>query len=154
MKKTMKKTALGILSIATIGLIATTAAVHAYQGDPTKQGPNYDADLHDLKTDAFDSNDYEVWKDLMQQQGNGNKRILQVVTAENFDTFVEAHNAALAGELERSAELRASLGLNNGNGPRDGTGYRQGMGSDSGKGHASGRGNGQGLRDGTRAGNQ
>jgi len=143
-----KTLTLGVLSIGTIGLIATAGIASAYQGDPTKQGPNYDVDLHDLKVEAFNTNDYEVWKDLMEQQGNTG-RVLDVVNADNFNTFVEAHNAALEGNMELSKELRASIGLNNGMGLKDGNGFKQG-GMGQGKGQGTGnsqemRGTGQGL---------
>lgn len=134
-KLNMKKILLGITTAIAVGLMATTAIASAYQGDPTTQGPNYDADLHDLKVDAFESGDYAVWKDLMEQSG-ARGRVLEVVNEDNFDVFVQAHNAALDGDLELAAQLRAEIGLNNGNGPADGTGY-QGMNK---------QGSGQGMR--------
>ncbi len=145
MKINLKKIGLGILSLGAIGLIATTPIVSAFQGDPTQQGPDFDADLHDLKVDAFDSQDYEVWKDLMEQSGNSG-RVLDVVTEENFNTFVEAHNAALSGDMELAKELRSELGLNDGVGPKDGTGYKN-----DGEGKGMGSGNGQGMRQGDQA---
>lgn len=124
----MKKIAMAVGSILSIGLIATSA-VSAYRGDPNEQGPNYDADLHQLKVEAFEASDYEVWKDLMEQSG-ARGRVLEVVNEENFNIFVEAHNAALEGDFEKAAELRAELGLNNGVGPKEGTG--RGIGKHSG----------------------
>lgn len=138
MKWNSKKIILGIGAILGAGFIASTALVSAYHGDPTKQGPNYDADMHDLMTDAFDSADYATWRDLMEDSGH-NGRVLEVVNEENFNTFVESHNAALAGDMELANQLRAELGLNNGQGPRDGTGRRgQGRGEGRGQGKAMG----------------
>ncbi len=114
-KINVKKIVLGIGAIIAGGFIASTVLVSAYQGDPTKQGPNYDATLHDLKVDAFEAGDYAVWKDLMEQSG-AHGRVMDVVTEENFNTFVEAHNAALAGDMELAASLRSELGLGNGQG--------------------------------------
>ena len=147
-KLNIKKIALAILSIGAIGALATMPFVSAFQGNPDVQGPNYDADLHALKTDAFDSADFATWKDLMETSGSQG-RVLDVVNEDNFDIFVQAHNAALAGDMDTSKELRSQLGLNNGNGPRDGTGYGKmngGSGKRLGQGHA--RGNGQGLSSG------
>ncbi|MCA9478532.1 MAG: hypothetical protein KC535_05280 [Nanoarchaeota archaeon] len=138
-KTNIKKILLGAFSIFSIGLIAFAGAAQAYQGDPTKQGPNYDAGVHDLIVDSFDQGDYDTWKDLMEQAG-GQGRILEVVNEDNFDLFVQAHNAEMDGNHELAVSLRAELGLNNGMGPADGTGYRQG-------------GQGQGMK-GTQQGNQ
>ncbi|MBN1175111.1 hypothetical protein JXA48_00550 [Candidatus Woesearchaeota archaeon] len=123
MKWNWKKISLAAFSIAAIGLVGTAGLVSAYQGNPDNQGPNYDAALHDLKVDAFDSGDYAVWKDLMEQSG-AQGRVMDVVNEENFDLFVQAHNAALSGDFETSNAIRAELGLNNGIGPADGTGHR------------------------------
>lgn len=138
----MKKIALGAMAIATIGIVAGSGVVSAYQGDPTKEGPNHDADLHDLKTEAFDSKDYAVWRDLMEQQGSTG-RVLEVVNEENFNLFVQAHDAAESGNMELANELRAELGLNNGNGLKDGTGFRKGLGENRGSGEGRGEGHGR-----------
>ena len=131
--KTIKKITLGVLSVLTVGLIATAGAVSAYQGNPDNEGPNFDADLHDLKIEAFDSYDFEVWKDLMLESGSQG-RVLELVNEDNFNTFVDAHNAALAGDMDLSNELRSSIGLNNGVGPKDGSGFGNGMGEGKGQG--------------------
>lgn len=127
--KNIRKIALGAFAFAAIGLIGAAGIASAYQGGHSVQGPNFDADIHAQKLVAFEERDYTVWKDLMEQQGN-NGRVLEVVNSENFNTFVEAHNAALSGDMEKAAELRAELGLNNGMGPKDGTGYGQAGNSD------------------------
>jgi len=147
-KMNMKKIALGVLSVATIGIVASSGVVSAFQGDPTKEGPNHNADLHDLKTAAFDAQDYEVWKDLMEQQGSRG-RVLDVVNEDNFNIFVEAHNAAESGDIERANELRAELGLNNGIGPKDGHSYGAGKGARDGSGSGQGFKRGNGLGRGT-----
>jgi hypothetical protein len=125
-KINLKKIGMGIFSVAAIGLVASGFMVSAYQGDPTKQGPDYNPDLHDLKVDAFEKGDYEVWRDLMLEQGRGAKRVLQVVNEDNFNIFVQAHNAQLEGDFETANELRAQLGLNNGQGLKDGNGFKKG----------------------------
>lgn len=143
-KLNIKKIALATFSVFAIGLVASAGVASAYQGNPDEQGPNYDAGLHDLKTDAFTSGDYETWRYLMEDAPNQG-RVLDVVTEDNFDIFVQAHNAALAGDDELAVELRAQLGLNNGVGPQDGTGYGKGQGNRQGRGNGSGQGNGQNV---------
>lgn len=137
-KFSMKRIALGVFSAIAVGLVATGGLVSAYQGDITKKGPNYDSDMHDIMTAAFDSNDYAVWKDMMEQSGRG-ARVLEVINADNFNTFVKAHNAALSGDYETANELRAELGLYNWNGPRDGTGFGKGMNSEKRQGKNQGQ---------------
>jgi hypothetical protein len=61
---------------------------------------------------------YEAWKELMGDRG----RITQVVTKDNFDTFVKMHEAMEDGDYEKAAEYRKELGL--GQRLQDGTGYR------------------------------
>lgn len=133
-KRNIKKIIGGVMAVFTVGIIATAGLASAYQGNPGEQGPNFDADLHDLKVDAFDSGDFDIWKDLMEQQENSG-RVLDVVNAENFNQFVEAHNAALEGDFEVANQLRSELGLNDGVGPKDGSGH---------KGGGQGKGQGQG----------
>jgi hypothetical protein len=58
-------------------------------------------------TAAFETSDYDAWLALMDGKG----KVTQVVTEENFSTFVEAHNLAKAGDIEGSKALRTELGL-------------------------------------------
>ncbi|MBT3691090.1 hypothetical protein HOG16_02505 [Candidatus Woesearchaeota archaeon] len=135
----MKKTNIAVVFL--IGLIAMTGFVSAYQGDYTKEGPNYSEDRHAEMEEVFDSLDYDAWIELMSESGR-NPRVLDVVSEENFETFVLAHEAAENGDYETATRLRAELGLHNGEGPKDGTGFGNKMrqkGS-SGRGFASGNG--------------
>lgn len=126
-----------------VGLIATTS-ISAYRGDYNVKGPNYTLERHEAMQTAFDARDYETWYELMTEDGR-QPRVVEVVTEENFAKFVEAHEAAEYGDLEKAALLRAELGLNNGQGPKDGTGHRRVSGKGSGKG--SGTVNGSGSRE-------
>ena len=92
--------------------------VSAYQGDPSVQWPDYSAERHEAMTEAFETNNYEAWKVLMEGKG----RVTDVVTADNFDTFVEANSLAKAGDLEWSKALRAELGLGLKDGSNQGNG--------------------------------
>lgn len=122
-KKNIKQILVGAFAVFAVAIIGSAGLVSAFQGDPTNQGPNFDPDMHDLMTEAFNSADYAVWKDLMEESDH-NGRVLEVINEENFNEFVKAHNAAADGDFETANAIRAELGLNNGEGPRDGTGFR------------------------------
>ena len=128
-----------MLSVFALGMIALLGVsfVAAYQGDYSVKGPNYSEEREDEMHNAFDNLDYDSWVSLMTESGR-NPRVLTVVTEDNFATFVEAHEAGEAGDLERAAELRAELGLNNGSGPKDGTGFGGGKGMKHGSMQGSG----------------
>ncbi len=126
-KKMLSVLALGIIALLGIGLVS------AYHGDYSVEGPNYSEDRHELMENSFESVDYDAWVSLMTEDGR-HPRVVDVVTEENFATFVEAHEAGKSGDVSRASELRAELGLNNGNGPKDGTGFGKASGRGSMKG--------------------
>jgi len=117
-----KKLLLGFSTLALTAVIGSVVAgsAQAYQGDMTKKGPNYTPERHETMTKAFENKDYNAWKNLMQGRG----RITQVVNAQNFARFAEAHKLALAGKTDEANKIRAELGL----GLHNGTGTGQGMG--------------------------
>lgn len=123
----MKKTTLGLGALALVlGVTAISAGpALAYNGDPTVQGPNYSIERHSAMVNAFETNNYTAWKNLMQNQG----RVTQVITEANFTKFVEAHNLALQGKTAEAQKIRQELGLGlrNGSG-RVGGGMMGGMG--------------------------
>lgn len=127
-------------ALMVVGLLATTGIVSAYRGDYTVQGPNYDADREAAMEAAFAELDYDAWYDMMTEDGR-HPRVVDVVTEENFATFVEARNAALAGDTETALKLRIQIGLGNGMGGNSGA-----HGSDRGQGNGH---RGSGLRDGS-----
>ena len=129
--KTLGIMAFGIMALLGISLVA------AYQGDYSVQGPDYSDDRHAAMQDAFDNLDYDAWVTLMSDTGRS-PRVLEVVTEDNFATFVAAHDAGLAGNADEAAESRAELGLGNGQGSKDGTGSRRGQGNGAGKGSMQG----------------
>lgn len=101
-------------------LFATASGALAYRGDPNVQGPNYTAERHEAMTKAFDNNDYNAWKELMQGRG----RVTQVVNEGNFSRFAEMHKLMLEGNAEEANKIRTELRL----GLRNGSGQRQGQG--------------------------
>jgi hypothetical protein len=76
-------------------------------------------------TAAFDTANYDAWVALMEGKG----RVTQVVTADNFSTFVEAHKLAVAGDIEGSKALKATLGLGLKDGSNKGNGQRLNKGA-------------------------
>jgi len=139
-KKMLSVFALGIVALLGVSLVA------AYQGDYSVKGSDYSEDRHEAMENAFDNLDYNAWVALMTTSGR-HPRVLDVVTEDNFVTFVEAHDAMEDGDFDRAAELRADLGLNNGMGPKNGTGFGGGKGMKQGSMQGSGiRGQHNNLR--------
>lgn len=114
----MKKGNMKMFVLMAISLFVITGMVFAYRGDNSVQGPNANPERHEIMQQAFENLDYETWYEEMLKV-NPNSRVLQVINADNFDTFVEAKNT---NDIQRSQELRAQLGLNNGRGSRNGSG--------------------------------
>ena len=91
-------------------LASGIAAVSAYRGDPTSVGPNYSEERHNQMTQAFETNNYNLWSELMNAL-SGKHRVTEKVNEENFNTFSQAHMAMIGGNTNTANELRASIGL-------------------------------------------
>ena len=122
---------IGIFAL-TILFGATISQAWAYQGNITQKGPNYTPEKETLIQETMNNNDYSAWVEVMEDNSRG--RITEKVTAENFATFVQMHEAKLAGDEEKFSALQAELGL----GQRDDSG--RGNGSRNGNGHGHGYG--------------
>lgn len=112
----MNKATMLTLSIAAVvlgGLLASSNA-YAYRSDPAIEGPYHTEEREASMEKAFDSNDYNAWKNLMQGRG----RVTQVVNQSNFAQFAKAHQLAEEGKIQEANQIRAELGLGlqNGNG--------------------------------------
>lgn len=119
-----KKIILSGLTALVISGALVAPAVEAYRGDPNVQGPNYTKERHEQMTKAFQSNDYNAWKELM----NGRGRITQVVNKDNFAKFAKAHQLMIDGKKDEAAKIRAELGLGLQNGSGKGTSTGLGTG--------------------------
>lgn len=116
-----KKTILlGLTALILGGLVISPKIAEAYQGDPNVKGPNYSVERHTAMEKAFDNKDYNAWKNLMQGKG----RVTQVVNAQNFAKFAQAHELVEQGKIAEANKTKAELGL----GLHNGTGMGQGMG--------------------------
>lgn len=100
--------------MAVLAVLVAVIAPHdslAYRGDPNIQGPNYSEERHTAMTQAFENNNYQAWKNIMQ----GNKgRVLEVINENNFAQFAKAHKLALEGKTQEANMIRAQLGLGQG----------------------------------------
>ncbi|MEA3273338.1 MAG: hypothetical protein U9Q72_01950 [Patescibacteria group bacterium] len=134
MKKS-NKVLVGSLVVAVMGAL-TASSVMAYQGDYSKQGPNYSPERHATMTEAMANNDYETWKESMAGRG----RVTQVINAENFSKFAEANKLAREGNLDEADQIRKELGLRMRDGKQVGAGYGKGQDRQDGN-----KGNGQGY---------
>lgn len=111
---------LGLTALVIGGLFALPKATSAYRGDPTVKGPNYTEERHSAMEKAFESNDYNAWKYLM----NGRGRVTQVINKDNFARFAKIHELIEDGKTDEANKIRAELGL----GLQNGSGYGMGMG--------------------------
>jgi len=109
----------GLSALAVAGAVILPGTIAAYQGDPTVTGPNYSPERHEAMTEAFANKDYQAWKELFP----GNGRAKDIVNADNFARFAEAHDLAVAGNTEAANQIRTELGL--GQGQRSGAGNGQ-----------------------------
>ena len=95
--------ALFVLSIFSLGTIA-------YRGDPDIQGPNYNADVHEQLETALEAGDYDLWVSIREENDLPTRgRIFQVINEDNFDLFVELHEAHEAGDIDTANEIKAQL---------------------------------------------
>ena len=118
--KANNKTLIGAAAlVAVIGLVGAYTFSNAYQGDYTKKGPNYSTERHELMQKAFDNNDYNAWKNEMNNRG----RVTEIINENNFSKFAKAHNLAMEGKYEEANQIREELGLGGRNGNRNGHGY-------------------------------
>jgi hypothetical protein len=105
----MKKTTLqlGALALGVSILGASTGTVMAYRGDPTVISPQYSEERHEDMTRAFETNNYALWKSLMDGKGN----VTRIINEDNFVVFAKAHTLAKEGKIEEAKEIRRELGL-------------------------------------------
>ena len=115
----MKKMTLGLGALALfLGVAGISATALAYRGDSTVKGPNYTVERHTAMEKAFESGDYNAWKNLMQERGN----VTRVINQDNFARFAQAHELDQEGKTVEAQKIRQELGLGLH------TGFGQGMG--------------------------
>lgn len=112
---------LGVLGLAIAGVAAYSTGVFAYRGDASQKGPNYTPERHEQMEKAFNDNDYNAWKNLM----NGKGRVTTVINEGNFNRFSEAHKLMEEGKNDEANKIRQGLGL--GQGGKNGQGVSKGQ---------------------------
>lgn len=105
----MNKTSilLGLTTLVIAGAAIAPQAVLAYRGELAVKGPHYSEERHAAMEKAFENNDYNAWKKLMAGHG----RVAQVVNAQNFAKFAQAHELAEQGKTDEAQKIRSELGL-------------------------------------------
>lgn len=108
----------GISALIIAGAGAYVNSADAYKGDPSVKGPNYTVERYEAMEKAFETKNYDAWKNLMQGRG----RVSQVITKDNFAKFAEAHELAEQGKLDEAKKIHQELGLGMHNGSGQGMG--------------------------------
>ena len=80
----------------------------AYQGDFTKNGPNYTPDFEAQITDALTHKDYQEWKNLVEDKIG---TVDSAITQDNFDKFTQAWELAKEGKIKEANAIRRELEL-------------------------------------------
>lgn len=127
-KKIVLGSVLGLATLLAGGVFANK--VSAYRGDYTEKRPNCNTERHEQMESAFENNDYNAWKNLM----NGRGRVLQVVNEQNFNRFAEAHKLAMQGDYDDADKIREELGLRTRESGPLGQGFGEGKGKNQNRG--------------------
>ncbi len=107
----------GILGVMTLAITSQSAL--AFRGNAAgANGSPFNPERHAQMEQAFASNDYTAWKNLMGGRG----RVTEVVNQNNFSRFAEMHKLMTEGKTVEAQKIRAELGLGNGNGRGQGSG--------------------------------
>jgi hypothetical protein len=105
--KSKNKLIMSSLMAVVLGLGISGSAL-AYQGDFSKGGPNYTPDFQAQITEVLTNKDYNGWKDLIENKvGSGD--VVDVITKDNFDKFVEAWKLANEGKIKEANTIRREL---------------------------------------------
>lgn len=95
------------LTALVLGLGISGSAL-AYQGDFSKNGPNYTPEFQAQITEVLSNKDYVGWKNLIDDTV-GNASVAETVTKDNFDKFVEAWKLANEGKIKEANSIRREL---------------------------------------------
>lgn len=88
--------------------LGVSGSAFAYQGDFSKDGPNYTSDFEAQITEMLINKDYNGWKDLIENKV-GDGRVVEIITKDNFDKFVEAWKLAREGKIKEANSIRRKL---------------------------------------------
>lgn len=102
-----KKIVIPVGVIALVSAAGVAYSAYAYQGDPARRSPNFSQTRYEAMQKAFESNDYNAWKELM----NGRGQVSDVINEGNFARFSEMHRLMLEGKYDEANKIREELGL-------------------------------------------
>ncbi len=88
--------------------LGVSGSAFAYQGDFSKNGPNYTPDFEAQITEVLTNKDYYGWKDLIENKVRDGS-VVDVITKDNFDKFVEAWKLANEGKIKEANSIRREL---------------------------------------------
>ena len=108
----------GLIGFLAVALVLSIGAVLAFgpQFSSSEERQQFQEDMqtyHDAVEAAVEAGDYSAWKDAMADRPQP-PRMEDVVTEDNWDTFVAMHQAMEDGDYETAQSLREELGLGNG----------------------------------------
>lgn len=111
----MKINKLGMILMTVFLISILSLGVFALKGNSNMRGPNFDEEVHAQLDAALAAGDYDLWVSIRHENNLPMKgKIFSVITAENFDMYVQLHNANRAGDVESVNEIRSALGLGQG----------------------------------------
>jgi glucose dehydrogenase len=100
----------GLMALA-LGLGISGSAL-AYQGDFSRNGPNYTPDFESQITEVMTNKDYEGWKDLIDTKVGSNNTITESINKDNFAKFAQAWELAHEGKIKEANAIRKELSSN------------------------------------------
>jgi len=112
-KMKLNKVLMALMAVFALSLVSF--GVMAYRGEPSVEGPNYDADVHEQLEAALEARDYELWLSIREENNLPTRgKIFSVIDSTNFDKYVNLHEANMAGDVDSANIIRAELGLGQG----------------------------------------
>ena len=124
----------GTLAIIVAAAFVISPAL-AYRGDYTQKGPDCSEERHEIMEQVFESNDYNTWKEQMNNRG----RVKDVINEENFARFAEARRLGRVGDVAGADTIRKELGLRTSDGEKVGAKYGGGRGMNEDRGQKGGQ---------------
>lgn len=76
-----------------------------------QRGNFYSPERHGQMMQAFNQNDYQSWRGMMQGRGAASK-----VNEQNFSRFSQMHQLMLDGKIDEANKIRQELGMGQGRG--------------------------------------
>ena len=108
----VRGTAIGsVLSLSVLAVIPVFAA----NANKEARGSHFTPEHHEEIIEALDNGDYETWKSLMENSAHSPK-VMDVVTEDNFQTFIGIHALRKEGNFEGAKILAEESGIDFGRG--------------------------------------